>query len=98
VLDKLVVGTFDVNSIWVTWWLPQSDVSLIEGLEPIPPLCAEMLHNLQLCKNVEVTERVLSVSLISTYLVKDIAFIFHADVLQYDIVDCAVMSSFFYSL
>jgi hypothetical protein len=96
-LTSRTMEIVDVNSIWVTWWLAKSDVSLIEGLEPIPPLHAETHHNLQPCKNVEVTERVLSVSLISTYLVKHSAFIFHADVLQYDISDCARMSRVFFT-
>ena len=69
----------------------------IAGVEAVPLLSAQTHRNVQLCKIVEVTERVLSISEISTNLVTDLAFVFHADTLENDLVDCAGMSRVFYT-
>ncbi len=57
------------------------------GLAAIPPLDSAMHHTLLLCNIMEVTDRVLSVSVISTHLVIDIVFIF-ADVWEQKFVKC----------
>jgi hypothetical protein len=64
---------------------------MFTGLELIPPLNAELHHNLQLCNMMEVTERVLSTSKINTSLAKGIVFTFQADMLELELVNCAGM-------
>jgi len=73
-----IMGGSTVNGIQVTWWLSRNELLQIAGIEAVPLLSAQTHRNVQLCKIVEVTERVLSISEISTNLVTDLAFVFHA--------------------
>ncbi len=92
-----IMGGSTVNGIQVTWWLSRNELLQIAGVEAVPLLSAQTHRNVQLCKIVEVTERVLSISEISTNLVTDLAFVFHADTLENNLVDCAGMSRVFYT-
>ena len=60
-----IMGGSTVNGIQVTWWLSRNELLQIAGIEAVPLLSAQTHRNVQLCKIVEVTERVLSISEIS---------------------------------
>ncbi len=66
-------------------------------LVALPPLTSEYHNYLQQCKSKEVTERMLSVSTIQAVKVKDIAFVFHADIIETDLLDVAGMARVYYT-
>jgi len=57
----------------------------------------EMYTNIFKCKLTEVHEVFSSTSTISIDAVKDIAFVFHLDVLEYEVPNCAGMVRVFYT-
>jgi hypothetical protein len=81
------------NHLRVTWWWTHDTLapSFVQ-LEALPPLSSKNHNYLQQCKLKEVTERMLLVSMIPAVNVKDIAFVFHADILETDLLDCAGMA------
>jgi hypothetical protein len=85
------------DQLVVTWWMNQAEVSA-RGILPVPPpVPMEKYSNLLKCRLSEVCELCSSTTTINIDMVKDIAFVFHVDTLEYDLPNCAGMSRVFYT-
>ena len=93
-----VTSVVPPNQLRVTWWWTRDTLaSSFVQLVALPPLTSENHNYLQQCKLKEVTERMLSVSTIQVVKVKDIAFAFHADIIETDLLDVAGMARVYYT-
>ena len=74
------------DQLVVTWWMNQAEVSA-RGILPVPPpVPMEKYSNLLKCRLSEVSELCSSTTTIKNIdMVKDTAFIFYVDTLEYDL-------------
>jgi hypothetical protein len=91
----IVIGIASADQLRVSWLWRDSELSLFVGKAAVPPLNSALYPNLQRCSINEVTERFVSVSSIRVDLVVEIAFVFHAEVLEYEFVNFAGMEHVF---
>lgn len=92
-----IIDVASENELRVTWWWKAEELLSFVGLEALPPLSGVTHGNLQQCHLIEVAERALSVSTITLAFMKDIAFVFHADVFETELLNCAGMNKVFYT-
>jgi hypothetical protein len=85
------------DQLIVVWWLSRAELSSQGILQLPPPLPIEEYTNVSKCQFTEVHEVSSSISTIHVNAVKDVAFVFHPDVLEYEIPNCAGMSRVFYT-
>jgi hypothetical protein len=92
-----VVRAVSMDELIATWWLSRDDVSQRQNLQEAPPVSIEFYSNVLKCRLKEVFEVRSSSTRINKKIVKDIAFVFHINVLEYDLPNCAGMSRVFYT-
>lgn len=92
-----VVRAVSIDELIVTWWLSRDDVSVRQNLQEPPPVSLELYSNVIKCRLKELLEVCSSATTINKRFVKDIAFVFHIDNLEYDLPNCAGMSRVFYT-
>jgi hypothetical protein len=85
------------DQLIVIWWLSRAELSSRGILQLPPPLPIESYTNMLKCQFTEVHEISSAISTVSVNAVKDIAFVFHPDVLEYDLPNCGGMSRVFYT-
>jgi hypothetical protein len=85
------------DQLIVVWWMSHAELSS-RGILQYPPLILmERYTSIFKCKLTEVHKVMSSTSTIHINAVKDIAFVFHLDVLEHELPNCAGMSRVFYT-
>jgi hypothetical protein len=86
------------DQVRVTWWLTRAELLALGGVELPSPLHIESYSNLLKCRIKEVFEVCSPLVTIKIRDIHDIAFVFHADKLEKEYVNCAGMKRVFYTL
>ncbi len=76
----------------MTWWLTWEELVSQGNIEVSPPLYVDLYGNLLKCRMMEVMEDCSTVSLINVCDVQDLAFVFHANALEKEFINCAGMT------
>jgi hypothetical protein len=92
-----VHSTLCSNQLNVIWWMNQDEISSRGIVDSPPPVPINSYSNVLKCRLTEVYELSSSFSTIDSNLVMDLAFVFHIDALEYDVLNCAGMSRVFYT-
>jgi hypothetical protein len=89
----LVKGIADCNQVLVKWWLTIDELNIA-----IPSLPLDKYKNLVKCRVKEVVEDCTTMETINVCNIIDVAFVFHANTLEKEYVNCAGMTGFLHSL
>jgi hypothetical protein len=92
-----VSKALNYQELIVTWWISLADVASRPNFEEPPPVPIETYSNTLKCRLTEVLEVRSSSSTINVNAVKDIAFVFHINVVEHEYPNCAGMSRVFYT-
>lgn len=92
-----VVRDVENNGLRVTWWLTWEELVSQGNIEVSPPLHVDLYGNLLKCRMMEVVEDCSTVSLINVCDVRDLAFVFHANTLEEEFINCAGMTRVYYT-
>jgi len=90
-----VSKALNYQELIVTWWITHDDISQRQDLQPPPPVPIESYSNVLKCRIKELFEVHSSSSTIRKESVKDVAFVFHINILENDHPNCAGMSRVF---
>ncbi len=85
------------HQLIVTWWITLADVSCRPNFPMLPPNPIESYSNVLSSRLTEVLEVRSSLGTIHVDAVKDIAFVFHINILEHEYPNCAGMSRVFYT-
>jgi hypothetical protein len=81
----------------VSWWLTRDELERQGNLHIPPPVGVEANSNLFKCRVKEAFEDCRTLALINVRDVKDLAFVFHADTLEKQYVNCAGMTRVYFT-
>jgi hypothetical protein len=93
----LVKGITDQNQVQVTWWVTLDELKYNGTVVAIPSLPMDIYSNLVKCRVKEVVEDCASIDTINVSEIIDVAFVFHANTLEKEYVNCAGMSRSFFT-
>jgi hypothetical protein len=85
------------DQVRVTWWLTRIEILALGSVDLPPPLRMEAYSNLLKCRIQEVFEVCSSLATINIRDIHDLAFVFHADKIEKEYVNCAGMKRVFYT-
>jgi hypothetical protein len=85
------------DQLIAVWWMSHAELSSRGILQYPPRILMERYTNIFKCKLTEVHKVLSSTSEIHVNAVKDIAIVFHLDVLEHELPNCAGMSRVFYT-
>ncbi len=85
------------DQLIAVWWMSHAELSSRGILQYPPRILMERYTNIFKCKLTEVHEVLSSTSETHVNAVKDIAIVFHLDVLEHELPNCAGMSRVFYT-
>jgi hypothetical protein len=85
------------SAVKVTWWLTLDKLRNEGYLETPPPPAMNDYSNLLKCRSKEVCELRSEMAAINTNGIVDIAFIFHADTLEKEFINCAGMNRVYFT-
>jgi hypothetical protein len=89
-----VVSPEDVR---VSWWLTREEMESQGIVDLPPPVSSDAFTNLIKCQIKEVIEDFSTVSQITVFHVLDLAFVFHANILETQYLNCAGMVRVFFT-
>jgi len=89
-----VVSPEDVR---VSWWLTRKEMESQGIVDLPPPVSSDAFTNLIKCQIKEVIEDFSTVSQITVFHVLDLAFVFHANILETQYLNCAGMVRVFFT-
>jgi hypothetical protein len=90
-------STLHPDQLVVNWWLHNNELAAL-GIEQVPPpIQVDEYIFLKKCRLMEVSELCYSSATIMVDLVKDISFVFHADQLEEEVLNCAGMTRVYFT-
>ena len=92
-----ITSTLHPDKLVVNWWVNNNKLAIM-GVEQVsPPTEVNEYIFLKKCRPMEVSELSYSSSKIMVDLVKDLSFVFHANMLEEELLNCAGMSRVYYT-
>jgi len=85
------------EDVRVSWWLTRKEMESQGIVDLPPPVSSDAFTNLIKCQIKEVIEDFSTVSQITVFHVLDLAFVFHANILEMQYLNCAGMVRVFFT-